>query len=105
MKAPSLELTDAVGTTGAARRSAFSFEVADVTGTHVLETRDLSRSTPAGVAARALASRMTLPEDIPWALRDDRGGVLQDDLALGDQVEAGAKLTLTPRAHLGAARG
>ncbi len=105
MRAPTLELIDAVGAPSPARRSTFSFEVTDVTGTHVLEARDMQRSTPAGAAARALAARMTLPEDVPWILRDDRGGVLQDDLAVGDQVDAGAKLTLAPRAHLGAHRG
>jgi hypothetical protein len=101
MKAPSLELTDAVGPARSTRRSTFTFEVSDVTGTSRVPSARFQRTTPAGAAARALAAEMELPQDVTWALRDDRGGVLEEDVALGDQIETGAKLTLTPKAHLG----
>jgi hypothetical protein len=78
--------------------------VRDVTGTHEIEVEDVRRGTPSGTVARALAARMELPTNVPWSLRDDRTGVwLQDDHALDEQLKEGieARLTLTPKAHLG----
>ena len=79
-----------------------SFEVTDVTGTHTVVASDVQPSLPAGAVANALANRMSLPADVPWALRDDRTSVFLDDsLAIGDQIETDARLTVTPKTHLG----
>ncbi len=83
----------------------FHFEAADITGTHLIDARDVQRGTPAGAVAQALAARMDLPQNVPWALRDDRtGNYLDEQRAIGDQVESGEspRLTLVPKAHLGA---
>jgi hypothetical protein len=81
----------------------FRFEAADVTGTHVVDVRDMQRGTPASAVARALAARMDLPQDVPWMLREDRtGNYLDEQRAIGDQIESDSHLTLAPRSHLGA---
>lgn len=81
---------------------AFSFEAADVTGTQRLIANDVQRSLPAGTVARALAARMALPENVPWALRSDStSAFLDDDQSIGEQIERGAKVTVTPKTHLG----
>jgi hypothetical protein len=82
----------------------FHFEAADVTGTHLVDARDVQRSTPAGAVAQAMAARMGLPQNVPWALRDDRSGnYLDEQRAIGDQVESDeARLTVVPKTHLGA---
>jgi hypothetical protein len=65
-----------------------------------LET-ELQPSVPAGAVAQTLAEQMEMPSDVPWALRDDRGAFLDDDRQIGDQVESDARVTLTPKTHLG----
>jgi len=86
----------------ALRPNGFRFQVADVTGTHVVDVQDLDRKTPVSAVAAALAARMELPRQTSWALRENRtGSYLDDQRAIGDQVETEARLTLSPRAHLG----
>jgi hypothetical protein len=78
------------------------FEATDVTGMHRVAARDVQRRLPAGAVARALASRMALPDNVPWALRDEAtSAYLDDDRPIGDQIEPEAHLTLTPKTHLG----
>ncbi len=78
------------------------FEVTDVTGTHKVVAGDVQPSLPAGAVASALANRMSLPADVPWALRDERSSAFLDDsVAIGDQIETNAKLTVVPKSHLG----
>ena len=87
---------------GARRGTTFHFEARDVTGTHILEARNVQRATPAGAVASALASRMALPRNVPWMLRDDATGALLDEAKpVGEQIESGAKVVLSPKAHLG----
>lgn len=84
--------------------SFFDFEATNVTGTQTLPVR-VQRSTPAETVAKSIASDMSLPGDVSWSLRDDLSSVfLRDDLPIGDQLEPGANVTLTPKAHLGATR-
>jgi hypothetical protein len=79
-----------------------SFEVSDVTGMNRVLASDVQRSLPAGEVARALAVRMSLPDNVPWALRNEStSAFLQDDLPIGDQVQEGAQVTITPKSHLG----
>jgi len=78
------------------------FEVTDVTGTHSVVAKDVEPTLPAGAVASALASRMSLPSDVPWALRDDRSSAFLDDsVAIGDQIQTNARLTVFPKSHLG----
>lgn len=84
------------------RRTMLHFEARDVTGTHVIEARNVQPATPAGAVATALASRMALPPNVPWIMRNDStGAVLEEERPIGDQLEAGAKVVLSPKAHLG----
>jgi hypothetical protein len=81
----------------------FEFEAIDVTGTRSLRVRGIDPATPAGPVARALAARMDLPRDVPWALRNDKNGaLLDDDKPLAEQIEPGNVVSVTPKAHLGA---
>ena len=60
----------------------------------------------AGAVTDSIAARMALPDDVAWALRDDRGGAYLDDGApIGGQIDPGARVTITPRAHLGGRPG
>jgi hypothetical protein len=77
-------------------------EAADVTGTQTVVARDVQYSALAGSVARALAASMRLPPEVPWALRDDAtSAFLDDDRPIGDQVAPNAKVTVTPKTHLG----
>jgi hypothetical protein len=78
-----------------------AFEARDVTGIRRVDVSDVQPSTPAGAVATALAERMALPDNVPWSLRDSRSRALDDRRPIGEQVEAGEHLTVTPRAHLG----
>jgi hypothetical protein len=80
----------------------FSFEAADVTGTNRVLATDVQPALPAGAVAKALAVRMALPENVPWALRDERTSAYLDDArSIGEQLRPGAKVTVTPKTHLG----
>ena len=79
-----------------------SFSVSDVTGLHVLDLENVDGHRTVGDVATSIASLMDLPANIPYALRDDtRAKMLVDDSPLGNQVDLGAKLVLTPKVHLG----
>lgn len=80
----------------------FSFEVTDVTGTNSFVASDVARKIPAGAVASALADRMSLPTNVPWTLRDETSSAFLDDtLPIGDQIADQARVTITPKAHLG----
>jgi hypothetical protein len=86
------------------RNGTLRFHARDVTGTHEIEVADIQRGTPSGAVAQSLAARMELPANVPWSLRNDRTGVwLRDDLPLDEQLKEDieARLTLTPKTHLG----
>lgn len=103
----SIASTDPVVPAPPKRNGAFRFHVRDVTGTHDLEVADIQRGIASGDVAQSLAARLELPTNVPWSLRDDRTGAwLRDDVALDEQVKdaAEARLTLTPKAHLGGGR-
>jgi len=102
MKALTPSPTKPAARSGARRGGTFHFEARDVTGTHILEARNVQRATPAGAVASALAARMALPRNVPWMLRDDTtGAVLDESKPVGEQIESGAKVVLSPKAHLG----
>lgn len=78
------------------------FEATTVTGTEHVDVSDLDATVPAGHAAQAIAARLDLPQNIPWALRDESSGhYLEDHRPIGEQIDADAKLRVTPKTHLG----
>ena len=80
----------------------FRLHANDVTGTVSLDARDIQPSAPAGMIAEAMASRMQLPSNVPWMLRSDRtGAFLEEDQPIGDQIETGSRVVVTPKTHLG----
>ena len=78
------------------------FQASEVTGTRTIEARGVQRTLPAGSVAKALAARMSLPDDVPWGLRDDETSVyLDDSRPIGEQVRPKGRVVLSPRTHLG----
>ena len=76
--------------------------VSDVTGSHTVVASDVSPDMSAGVLAEALAERMALPSNVPWALREDTSAAfLNESLRIGDQIDDEATVTITPKTHLG----
>ncbi|MDP7016049.1 MAG: hypothetical protein QGG36_09635 [Pirellulaceae bacterium] len=87
-------------TAAASPSATIQFEAADVTGTHTA-VADVQRSLPASAVVDSLVKQMALPENVPYALRDDTtGAFLDDQQAIGDQMTDG-HVTLTPKTHLG----
>ena len=79
-----------------------SFNAVDVTGTHQVLVEDCDVATPASAVVRALVSRMSLPPNVPWGLREDSSSAfLADEQPIGRQIEPGASVTVTPKSHLG----
>ena len=69
-----------------------------------LDARGVRYGTPVGSVARAFASRMELPGNVPWSLRNDRtGAILDEEKPIGEEIETGDRVVVTPRSHLGAA--
>ena len=82
----------------------------DLLASNVTGTRNLPFQFDPGLPVRAvtdaIAADMSLPADVPWALRsDDSSAYLDDGRPIGDQLEPGSRVTLTPRSHLGGAGG
>jgi hypothetical protein len=87
------------------RRSASCrFRAGVVTDTLEMDV-DVPSDALTATVAQTLAQRMDLPTSVPWALRNDRGAFLDDERQIGEQIEADAKVTLTPKTHLGARVG
>lgn len=79
----------------------FPIRARNVMGTQELPL-EVDRGLPAGDLTRSIVNLMALPEDVVWDLRDDRSSAFLDDSRpVGDQVEPGARLTVTPKTHLG----
>ena len=82
--------------------SMLTLEAFDVTGNTMAEARHIQPDTPAGDVAQAISAQMQLPQGLPYTLRSDSTGqFLQDDRPIGEQVDTGARVVVTPKAHLG----
>ena len=78
-----------------------TFEATSVTGNQTLPI-DVDKELPAETVANSIANIMALPDNVPWALRDDESSAyLDDSKTIGEQVRPGARVTVTPKAHLG----
>lgn len=83
------------------RPQAFRFLARNVTATKTLPI-EVEPGLAAEAVARAVAELMAMPQDTPWALReDDTAAFLDGDRPIGEQLRPGARVTLTPKAHLG----
>jgi hypothetical protein len=77
------------------------FEATDVTGTHSA-VANVQRSLPTAAVVDSLVKQMTMPENVPYGLRDDTTGkFLNDDAPIGEQLTPQSRTTLTPKTHLG----
>ena len=78
--------------------------VGTVTSTRPRQVR-IRSSLTAETVGRTLASHLSLPAEVPYALRDDDSAeYLDPERPVGDQVQPGARLTVTPKTHLGGTR-
>jgi hypothetical protein len=101
MSLMTVEPTETLTANGESRTETFSFAARDITGSREMDAR-VQRSAPAGAVAQALAARMSLPLNVPWALRDARrGAYLDEQKPIADQVQEGAHVDVVPKAHLG----
>jgi hypothetical protein len=79
------------------------FQATNVTGSQSIPVEVNGGLTVRSVT-ESIAHRMALPDDVVWALRDDGSSAYLDDTRpIGDQVTPGARVTITPKTHLGAA--
>ncbi len=100
----SIQTLEPVAAAPPRNRGAFRFRVRDVMDTMELEVTDIERGTPAAAVAQAMASRMELPGEVAYVLRDERNGSwLQDDRPVDEQIDEATDVTLrlTPKARLG----
>jgi hypothetical protein len=87
--------------TATASPEVLMFHAANVTGTQELPIEVVPGSSVRSVTD-SIAHRMALPGDVPWSLRDDGSSTyLDEDRPIGDQIEPGSHLTITPKTHLG----
>jgi len=95
-------MSTTLDTTQAAEKNGrIHFEVTDVTGTKRMPV-EMEGELTADDAAQTVAAMMALPNNVPWVLREDASSAyLQGDRAIGDQLRPGARVTVTPRTHLG----
>ena len=79
-----------------------SFHAYDVTGSFSVNAADIQGALPVGAVASSVAAMMHLPENVPYALRDDFSSeYLDNSMPIGDAIKSGARLTITPKTHLG----
>ena len=82
-----------------------SLEVSEVTGSRTLEVDQIDGHRTSADLARTMAAMLDLPENQPYALRDeDSQRMLLDDHPIGSQVSKTTRprLTVIPKARLGA---
>ena len=82
---------------------ALHLEASDVTETHAM-TGDFQGETPSAAVAKVLASRMSLPMNVPYGLIGHDGAFLDDDAPIGiemNRLGAQSRLTVAPKTHLG----
>ncbi len=85
----------------AASVATLSFEAEDVTGNNHAAA-NVQASLPVSAITSSLVATMALPSSAPYGLRDEMtGAFLQDDRPIGEQIGPGARLTVTPKPHLG----
>jgi hypothetical protein len=78
-----------------------AFSAMDVTGSYTANA-NVQRMLPAHAVTASLVASMSLPQNVPYALRNESTGAFLDDAKpIGEQIGPDAKVTVTPRTHLG----
>jgi len=78
------------------------FSASDVTGLHTLDFDGVDGHRLTSDVAMSVAEMMQLPTNVPYAIRDDESArMLAEDVALGSQINPGARLVVIPKVHLG----
>jgi hypothetical protein len=78
-----------------------SFHATTVTGSQNIPVESEPELSVRAVT-ESIVHRMGLPQDVTWALRDDHSSAyLDDSRPIGDQLEPGARVSITAKAHLG----
>ena len=91
-------------TSTTASSSPVSFQARNITGTQAFPM-EMDRDLTVSSITQSIAARMALPTDVIWALRDDDSSAYLDDgRPIGDQIAPGARVTITPKTHLGGGR-
>ena len=77
------------------------FLATNITGTQSIPV-DVDGGLTVRSVADSIASRMALPDDVAWALRDDDSSAyLDESQPIGTQIGPSSRVTITPRTHLG----
>ena len=80
-----------------------NFEVRNITGTQKIPVESPAQLS-VRIVTESISHEMALPEGVPWSLRDDSSSAyLDEDAAIGDQIQPGTRVTVVPRTHLGGA--
>jgi hypothetical protein len=86
---------------GESLAESLEFTAADITGSFTAEAK-VPRTLPAHAVAESLVASMSLPQNVPYGLRDESTGAFLDDAKpIGEQIAPAAKVTITPKTHLG----
>jgi len=92
---------DTLAENGDSSITTLAFTAADVTGTHTAEA-NVQPLLPAHAVVASLVASMSLPQNVPYGLRDESTGAFLDDAKpIGEQIGPDAKVTVTPKTHLG----
>ncbi len=78
-----------------------SFQAWDVTGTYSVDVKDMQPTLPVSAVADSLAKSMHLPDSIPWGIRAESSEFLDSTMPIGEALEPGSRVTVTPMTHLG----
>jgi hypothetical protein len=90
--------------TTTASQEILAFQAGNVTGTREIPV-EYGRGLSVKSVTESIAHRMALPDDIAWSLRNDGSSdYLDEKKRIGDAIEPGDHVTITPKAHF-AARG
>jgi hypothetical protein len=79
----------------------FNFTAADITGTRS-SVASVPPTLPTHSVIETLVAEMSLPQNVPFGLREESTGMFLDDAKpIGEQIGPDAKVTITPKTHLG----
>jgi hypothetical protein len=93
--------TEVATTSGSGAPTALLLHAVNVTGSQEIPV-EVGPELSVRSVTDAIAHRMALPGDVAWTLRDDGSAAyLDDEGAIGDQIAPGARVTITPKSHLG----
>ena len=91
---------DSSGSSEGGGTATLEFRASNVTGTRELNL-SVARNETVEDVATSIAQLMNLPTDVAWSLRADRGQFLDEQSRIGEQLDPGAHVSITPRTHLG----